>query len=222
MIKYSFENTFKIYLIRHGQSEANLRPDNISADDINSPLTAYGHEQAKKLGEYFKKNSFVFDKVYSSTLDRAKNTAKICLATLNSHQEIVESNSIIEWNPGSMNEDLNNNNYSNELKLNNNTLIFNQSNWFLPENGESFHMVKERVGHWFNTEIVYNPEHKNKNLSFAIFSHGVAISAILMNIMNFDERFIKNIEIENTGICYIEYSKYGWKIHTINDTRHLV
>ncbi|MFT4326835.1 MAG: histidine phosphatase family protein [Candidatus Woesearchaeota archaeon] len=59
----------EIYLVRHGQTFANL--------DISKPkeLTPLGKKQAKKTAQFLKKKSF--DVMYSSTMNRAKDTAAI-------------------------------------------------------------------------------------------------------------------------------------------------
>ena len=75
-----------ITLVRHGESEANkLR---IIQGHKDYPLSDLGREQARNLAEYFSENNYVFDKVYSSDLIRAKETAE----TLSSKLGITEIN----------------------------------------------------------------------------------------------------------------------------------
>ena len=52
----------RVFLIRHGQSEANLRHDLISGRQAEVPLTPLGIEQAKALGEYFLEKSITIDR----------------------------------------------------------------------------------------------------------------------------------------------------------------
>ncbi len=63
----------KVYVIRHGQSETNLKGLWTGWLDVN--LTQKGREDAKCAGEYLK--GVKFDKVFSSDLIRAVDTAKI-------------------------------------------------------------------------------------------------------------------------------------------------
>lgn len=65
----------KVYFIRHGQSETNLRGEWTGWRDV--ALTERGFEDAKLAAEVIK--GVKFDKVYSSDLSRAKNTAKTAL-----------------------------------------------------------------------------------------------------------------------------------------------
>ncbi len=62
----------KVYVIRHGESEANV--DNLWSGWWDTHLTEKGIVDAKKTGEFLKGVSF--DKVYSSDLKRAVETMK--------------------------------------------------------------------------------------------------------------------------------------------------
>ena len=64
-----------VYLIRHGESQSNL--DKIWSGWNDVPLTEKGKLDAKKAGEYL--DGIKFDKIYSSDLSRAKNTAEIAI-----------------------------------------------------------------------------------------------------------------------------------------------
>lgn len=63
--------TTKIYFIRHGESQANAQNVFIGHTDLD--LTEKGHKQAQKTAEFLKDVSV--DKIYSSDLKRAYNTA---------------------------------------------------------------------------------------------------------------------------------------------------
>ncbi|MCE7735568.1 MAG: histidine phosphatase family protein [Candidatus Heimdallarchaeota archaeon] len=67
-----------VHFIRHGQSEANLSKTIIQGQ-LNSSLSEKGRQQAADLSE---KLTFNFDLVYSSPLERAKQTAIISLQGL--------------------------------------------------------------------------------------------------------------------------------------------
>ncbi len=65
-----------VLLVRHGESEANK--DNIFAGNVLNPdLSEKGFKQAALYAEYAVRN-YKIDKVYSSNLLRAYNTAKAC------------------------------------------------------------------------------------------------------------------------------------------------
>ena len=65
----------KLYLIRHGQSEANQKK--IHGGGLDVPLTEQGRAEAKSAGNLLK--DIPFDKVYTSDLIRAMETADIAL-----------------------------------------------------------------------------------------------------------------------------------------------
>jgi len=67
------DNYCTLYLIRHGESEANK--NHIVAGHMDSPLTKNGVKQAKEAAERFK--NIKFDAIFSSDLMRAKHTAEI-------------------------------------------------------------------------------------------------------------------------------------------------
>lgn len=64
-----------IYIIRHGQTEMNQA--NVLQGRSDRPLNENGIEQAKRAAERLKKQGIVFDKIYSSPLIRAVQTAKL-------------------------------------------------------------------------------------------------------------------------------------------------
>ena len=64
-----------IYLVRHGQTDDNFR--SIVQGRVNNPLNEVGKMQAKETGLKLKKLNIKFDHIYSSPLDRAKQSAEI-------------------------------------------------------------------------------------------------------------------------------------------------
>ena len=64
-----------IYIVRHGQTELNQR--SVLQGRSNHPLNEVGREQAQSVGDAFQEAGIVFDKVYTSPLDRAIETAKL-------------------------------------------------------------------------------------------------------------------------------------------------
>lgn len=73
--------SLKIYFVRHGQSEANLRDD--FYDDSEARLTRFGKEQANELGAKLKDLNVKFSAIYCSTYKRAIETCEIALEPAN-------------------------------------------------------------------------------------------------------------------------------------------
>ena len=65
----------KVYIIRHGESLNNK--NKLWTGWFDAPLTEKGKEDAARAGELLSKVNF--DKIYSSDLTRAKNTAEIAI-----------------------------------------------------------------------------------------------------------------------------------------------
>ena len=64
-----------IYIVRHGQTEQNQKKK--MQGRSNYPLNDFGKEQAAEVGALFREAGIRFDKVYSSPLTRALQTAEL-------------------------------------------------------------------------------------------------------------------------------------------------
>ena len=64
-----------IYIVRHGQTQLNRQ--SVLQGRSDHPLNDVGREQAKSVGDAFREAGIVFDKVYSSPLGRAIETAEL-------------------------------------------------------------------------------------------------------------------------------------------------
>jgi broad specificity phosphatase PhoE len=70
----------KIYIARHGQDQDNA--NTILNGRRNMPLTQLGIEQAQQIANKIKQGKITFDRIYSSPLVRAYETAEIISNTL--------------------------------------------------------------------------------------------------------------------------------------------
>ena len=84
MLKYTWVNNMKIYVIRHGETNANK--EGVLQGASNWPLNDFGIKLAEITGNNMR--NIKFDACFSSPLDRAKQTAQIILK--NSGNEDVE------------------------------------------------------------------------------------------------------------------------------------
>mmetsp|Transcript_14198 Transcript_14198/g.48685 ORF Transcript_14198/g.48685 Transcript_14198/m.48685 type:complete len:272 (-) Transcript_14198:92-907(-) len=69
-----------ILLVRHGQTEWNVQGR--YQGHMDSPLTARGRQEAQLLGKRLKESNKMIDNVFSSDLERARDTAKIISAEI--------------------------------------------------------------------------------------------------------------------------------------------
>lgn len=84
----------KLYLMRHGETLFNTQKRVQGACD--SPLTELGIEQAKLAKSYFEQEGIHFDAVYSSTQERATDTAKL----VSGYEQVVQLKGLKEMNFG--------------------------------------------------------------------------------------------------------------------------
>ncbi len=87
-----------ICFIRHGQTDINKL--SLIQGQQNHQLNDNGREQAKTTGIYLNANDSKWDIIYSSTLDRAYDTAKIIASYINYQKDIIKSSAFLERNFG--------------------------------------------------------------------------------------------------------------------------
>jgi len=85
-----------LVLVRHGQSVDNIKRLMTGHNDV--PLTKTGEEQARAAGLLIK--DIKFDKVYSSPLGRAFNTAALALKAAGQDLPIEKRNELLEGDAG--------------------------------------------------------------------------------------------------------------------------
>lgn len=93
----------RLYLLRHGQTEFNVKK--LVQGRCDSPLTYLGRKQAGMAAAWLKGHDIVPDKVVSSPLDRAMDTAQLVATELLGPDAAVEPcEGIIERSYGSFEE----------------------------------------------------------------------------------------------------------------------
>ncbi len=83
-----------LYLMRHGRTQFN--EEGRVQGWCDSPLTEEGISQALAIGDYFHQEGIVFDAVYSSTQERATDTAKLVTGS----EEVTQLKGLKEMNFG--------------------------------------------------------------------------------------------------------------------------
>lgn len=164
----------RIFLIRHGQSEANK--ENIIQGHMDSSLSDIGREQAKTAGEILLESKTVFDSVYSSDLSRAKETTKIITGVLGV-KDIVFDERLREMYLGDYEG-------KNSKELTEEENAFLNSCWddhdIRVPNGETTNEFKHRIKDIFN-EIIASGENDSTIL---VVAHGGSLYHILQSTLN--------------------------------------
>jgi Fructose-2,6-bisphosphatase len=185
----------EIYLIRHGETTANVEKRFAGVLDV--PLTEKGIGQAVLAGEKLK--DVQFDVFYCSNLYRAHETAKI----IGKHQAIVPSplESLQEMNfgiwEGKKMEEIQSE--SGELL---NQWFVDFENFKVPE-GESVKEMFERVTNAYKKII--EPFSLDSDVKIAIVAHGGVIQSLLSFLCFGDNTGYWKFRIENCGISRLEY-----------------
>jgi len=90
-----------LYFIRHGQSEANEQGV-FAGSQIDSPLTKMGGQQAYESAQKIGETGVIFDRIISSPLIRAHDTAIIIKDFIKFNGEIEIDDRLTEYNFGSL------------------------------------------------------------------------------------------------------------------------
>lgn len=193
----------KLYLIRHGQTEANYNRTHSGWGDVD--LTSFGEAQARKIGKALETVSF--DKVYSSDLTRAKRTRELALPGV----ETELCPLIREVNVG----DLSRRPVADCIAEFGEEYIQNKKAFnFKPYGGENYEEFCTRIREFLGM-IEKSPYER-----VAAFCHGGFIHHaldIVTGIRNDKAAFSS----DNCGVTVLEYNGERWKIVTWNYTGEL-
>ncbi len=201
-----------IYLIRHGQTDANV--SGIYQGNMDVPLNAKGVKQAELIA--WRLRNMAIDNVYVSSLKRAMDT---CSAILEYHDltPVIEPDlqeiSLGDWQ-GKSRADVKNEyaDYIEERKAKDDahTTPF--------PGGESFANFEKRA-----TNIFYDILERQNGNNIVIVTHGGIIKALVRHILDFDPKKARDYDVYNTSITRLRYDKQKdrLKLITLNDVAHL-
>lgn len=145
----------EVYLIRHAESTMNEKPELIGGRSSSATLTANGKRQARALGVFLKSQGIIFNAIYSSPLDRAKQTALAICQELNISEEKLEySDSLMEMSQGQWEGRLRSEIYTPDLL---NAIDRSQPDFHAP-GGESQRQVEFRVIEFINSRVLRRAE----------------------------------------------------------------
>jgi broad specificity phosphatase PhoE len=205
---------FTIYLVRHAEAQANY--NYIVSDSPNIKLTKLGIKQTKFLKSRFS-NKQIY-KVYSSPFERAKTTAE---SSFPDHKvNIFEE--LTEYNAGDWKGQERKLVYTEDIQAKVNSL----GKFFKFPNGESYSQVEHRMSGWLEKHVLYSgfvsSESRLNNVNIVVVSHAIALKCMIRYVMNYNDDFIINQRLDNTGVTKMTFnSNTGWKMIYINDSSHL-
>tara|TARA_B100000575_G_C23089204_1_gene627891 strand:+ start:369 stop:998 length:630 start_codon:yes stop_codon:yes gene_type:complete len=195
----------KLVLLRHGQSQWNLENRFTGWKDV--PLTEQGINEANNAGELIKKNNIIFDKIFSSNLERANRTAEIAIKKAEMKQ-LYKNNKLVYIKSQSLNE----RDYGDLVGLNkaetaekfgkDQVHIWRRSYDTPPPNGESLKDVVQRVSPFYNQNIKPILE-DGKNVLIA--AHGNSLRAIMIEVGLYKPEEISSIELPTGSPLCLEF-----------------
>ena len=183
----------KIYLIRHGESLANLGL--VSADfsmDNQNDLSKKGENQIREIIPAFQNCNIV--RIFSSPMKRAIDSAKILQSGLVNKPKIIIDNHLKEIDYGIFTDDRNNPEMQNIAKK---QIAGDQEIRF--GGGENIREILERF-----LDFLVDTYKENQNSEIIVFSHGRLISIVSKKIEELCQKEIKKSKIENASIIELE------------------
>lgn len=207
-----------LYLIRHGESVQNTKPDMIGQEPME-PLSNEGEWQAERLGHHLVHNKNPFDEVYTSHYQRALDTCLIVKHIMREgkmpFQEYI-SPDIREYSAG----DMSGSKRSQVLTPDVIASMESLGMLFKFPNGESLYEVQQRSSRWLYDTVLSVPSDKHRHV--ALFSHGMTIKCFLQHFMQFDQKMTWRITLDNTSMSILEFKNNMWFLKCINATPHLL
>ena len=183
----------KIYLIRHGESLANLGL--VSADfsmDNQNSLSQKGENQIQAIILAFQNCNIV--RIFSSPMKRAIKSAKILQSGLVNKPKIMIDNRLKEIDYGIFTDDRNNPEMQNIAKK---QIAGDQEIRF--GGGENIREILERF-----LDFLVDTYKKNQNGEIVVFSHGRLLSIVSKKIEELCQKKIKKSKIDNASIIEVE------------------
>ena len=201
---------YKIVLLRHGESEGNAKGYFQGHADFD--LTETGTAQARALAERWRSEGVAFDRIFSSPLARARQTAEIIAGALG--VEIAFDPDLMEWDNGVLSG----------LTHEEAQERFPRPDFMRPydpigRTGESRWELYLRAGRALQTLLNEPPGH------YLIVAHGGILNMVLYAILgivpqaNFQGSRFRFL---NTSFARLEYdpSRHNWLLEKLNDREH--
>lgn len=203
---------YDITFVRHAQSEANA--EGVFQGQFDTPLTEKGRQQAAQLGKYWYEKGITFDKIISSPLLRARETAE-------GIQEYLKIP--LEFEPDWMERDTGNlsgipHKQLDAIKTRPDFISLYEP---IGETGESEWMLYLRAGRAIH-DLLQNPPGR-----YVVVSHSAFLKKVMLVALGIppqgDFRGIR-FWINNTACTRFKYCTENnqWSLTTMNDQSHIL
>ena len=209
----------KFFLIRHAQSEGNMRSEYISGQSVHHNLSEKGITQAKLLGKRFKKRGLgQHYEICVSPAVRTMQTATYFCNEIGLDTKILQATpEVLELSQGDWTGQLRTAVYTQEVL----DLIKFDAWHFAAPNGESQSDVGHRFYKFLHSKI-QKYQHVQETIHVYVFTHAVAIKCIIKELFGIDAQHTFRIGVENTSITILEYTPQKFfSLNKVNDVAHL-
>ena len=214
----------RLVLVRHGQSSFNER-GLIQGRTDDSFLTDKGYEQASKAGMALSKINF--DKIYSSPLIRAAETANTIQKSLDKKQTIVYDKNLLEVDLGSwsgLSIDEIKNKYQEIYPIWKNdpeNLILKRSDD--KKNYKPIQELFDQANNFINDILKIYLDQDDINI--LIIGHNAILRCLILSLIGKPNKGFRKIRLENASFSILNLSKhnnsYKTQIECLNQTSHL-
>lgn len=182
----------RLYLIRHGETLFNMQGKIQGACD--SPLTEKGIMQAQTAKKYFEEENIRFDASFSSTQERATDTAEIICDYL----PVQRMKGLKEWDFGL---------FEGEREILNPKIKHGEisyGDYFIAYGGESDQTVQERMD-----QALHQLCMQSIGSQLLAVSHGGAMYMFIQKYLPFDQ--VKQLSFKNCCILVFDYDRQAKK-----------
>lgn len=185
----------KLYLMRHGQTRFNQQGRIQGACD--SPLTDLGKEQALAAHQYFQEQGIEFDKIYSSTQERACDTTEL----VSGRADYVRLKGLKEQDFGA---------FEGQQEYLNPPLQgdIGYGDYFVTFGGESYQDVRQRM-----EKTITNIMEQSDNQSVLVVSHGAAIAQFFRQVLT----DYPQVRMRNCAILTFDYEDGKYDLLSVVD-----
>ena len=199
----------RIYLIRHGQTDYNLKGI-VQGSGVNSSINKTGRRQADAFHAMYR--TIRFDKIYTSELKRTQESVRKFLDKGIPH-EVLPGLNEISWGiqeGREVTEESDKYYYGvlDEWQKGNTDLQI--------EGGESPEEVSAR-----QDEALNHIHSKEGESTILICHHGRAMRVLLCKLLNYPLKFMDFFEHTNLGLYQIYFTGSSYVIEKFNDQEHL-
>ena len=215
--------TIKLVLVRHGLSSFNAK-GLIQGRTDDSLLTVKGYEQALKAGKALSKINF--DKIYSSPLVRAAETAKTIKDSFSKEQEIIFDKNLLEvdlseWSGLKIDEIKNKFPEIYPIWKNDpENLILKRSN------DKTYKPIQELFEQATNfLEDILKSYLEKDNVNILVVGHNAILRCLILLLLGKPKQGFRKIRLENASFSILNISRkeesFKTQIECLNQTSHL-